>query len=740
MPEKPKFKETPGAPSVALDSRLIDKAVVDLHIARRIVLIYPATHDQVKQSLTRAYKSLCAVLARQPSLTLTVQKDGLAAGGQSVASTPTVLADLAAVLKQYQIGALTLSQGLQPQELVGLLKLITTDREKILAQGGIAGVAAKMALPHIRLQTVDYSKLRLTEESEIQRSSRRDMDGSIWQDFVAHLLTGSDRVNPGVSNSAGLNLNPSELAGMLNRKILDPGTAVDQFASAVSVVAGSGPERASLSEGWLFFQEMIKELNPELQKQFLGAAFDRCARTDSIADTARLIDGLGGELIIDMLRQASSQGKQISPSLIAFITKMGHLNLPGSQPAQVPSMPANQGLSQKKLESLLAVEQYDTYVDSGYGELLNALSRKPQENAGDPETRTLIQEIASDLDDARLHAHVGRAMTRLMTASPDLAGYRDWARQLAYLLNELLEARAFEYLAELMQFIRSEHETAKPQRAQIAGLLLNRFSDPQFVAKAIDILQKPASETPPEALAFFLELGEPVLLEIFDGLEPSQTFHDEEVVTQILCQLSAQTAKEALARVKDPRPAYVRRMLRIIRKMGDSETAQKVRSLMNHPNLDVRLEALATLLHFNNKWGLIHLRELLDNPAEAEFMPALRLAGDYRVRDVVPKLLAIVRQRRDFEQREAALRALGRIGDARAIPTLVKLAYRRWGIPKKQIQHLKQVLYETLGGYPMEQIKDLLHYGLKQKDQAIQETCRSLLREGVRADERGAGR
>ncbi len=406
--------------------------------------------------------------------------------------------------------------------------------------------------------------------------------------------------------------------------------------------------------------------------------------------------------------------------------------------ADNPSMdddasPGNtKGLSSQKIESLLTREQYDTYVDSDYSKLLNNLTRKERETDSGLETQAFVQALAADLSDAGINAHAGRAMTRLMTTSADVAGYRDWARQLAYLLDDLLEAQAFDYLIELMVFVRAEQAGDDKERSEISGLLLDRFSDPQFVARTIEIVQKSGQDLSPETLGFLMELGESVILEIFDGLDPSHTLHDEGVLTKILKSLSSLTAQEALVRIKDPRPEYVCRMLTIIQKMGDNESAQQVRSLLDHNDLEVRIEALATLLKFNNSWGLIRLREYLARPLEVEFKPALTLAGEHRVQAVVPQLLSFFEQRSDPELREATLRALGRIGDSRAIPALAKLAYRRWSFSKKQTGHLKRVLYETLGGYPLAEVKQLLHFGLKQKDGVIQATCQKMLREGTK--------
>lgn len=724
-----------GPVGTAADSALdllINQAVVDLHVARRILLIYPASHDQVKRGLSKLFKSLSRLLASQSSITLAVLKDGLAVDEQVLQSNPTAFKELATALKHFQVATLTFTRGLEPRELVRFMRIITADREKVAAEGGIVAVAEKRPLPHIKLQAVDYSKLRLTEESEIQRTSRRDRDRSIWQAFVDNLLAGGQAPNKDSGAGDGVCLGPDELADMLNQQILSPALAVARYDQAVVGAADAGSE--AVSGGLRQFQQMIKELNPDLQNQFLATTFDRCGRLDDMARTARLIEGLGAELIIRMLRQASSAGKQISPSLVAFLNKIGYRDPSADLPPTVTDNPpqTDKVLSSQKIKSLFVREQYDNYVDSEYGHLLKDLSRRQQDSADGPFFEPLERRLAVELSDAGINARVGRAMTRLMTSSADTAGYRDWARQLAYLLDDLLDTRAFESLIELMSFVRSEQAGDDKERSEIAGLLMDRFSDPSFVSKAIEVVQTSDGELTPETLGFLMELGEPVVMEIFDGLDPAHTLLEEGVLTQILTNLASLSAKEALERINDPRPEYVCRMLRIIQKMGNMESAQQVRALLDHSAAQVRMEALATLLKFSNNWGVIRLRELLDQPLDADFIPALDLAGDYGVRAVVPQLMSLLEYHKDPVQREAVLRALGRIGDCRALPVLTKLAHRRWSFSKRNIDHLKRVLFETLRGYPQAEIKDLLHYGLKQKDEAIQAVCRELLREGAK--------
>jgi hypothetical protein len=726
MPKEFTHKHPNYAPD-ATDIGLVGQAVIDLQIARRTLSIYPITHEQVKRSIAKAFRSLGQVTGPAEGITLIVLKDGLGVGDRMLDPKSPVLVDFAGILKHYEIATVTIGKNLKINELARFLQLICLDRAKIMAKGGIAAVAGELKFSNIGIRAVDYSQLQLTEEDEIHSAaSETEEKSSVWQQFVSRLTASQASGGDGIS----AHVNPVNLAQMLNRKGVDVDQVLNLYQDAIAIASKEGHGRESLAQALLSFQEMIKELDHGLREQFLSATFDHCAQSDA----AHLIDGLGGDLIVQMLHQASSKGKKISPSLLSFVRKMGYaIAIPDMKPVGDSGDLKAQGFTTEDVASLLAHEQYETYVDSGYEKLLGQLTGDIQKTGHEDTSRSLAKEVAGNLTGARIHIHAGRAMMRLMTRSDDIPGYRDWAKQLTYLLDDLVDHSAYGYLTQVLTFFRREKKNKDPQRAEIAGLVVDRFSDPQCVAKAIESVRSSVGGVDPEALAFFTELGEPVVVEILDGLDPDQTFHDQDVLVRILTNLKPLTAKEALARIKDPRPDYVRRMIRIIGKMGDSRSAEQIRSLMEHSDIDVRMEAMATLLAFNNKWGAVRLRDLLGDPAGNSFEKAAGLAGRYQVRSVIPQLEAVAMQRGDTALRESAIRALGQIGDPKVVPTLAKIAKTRWRFSKSFSRHLKRVVFDTLDSYPPEAVHDLLRFGLKQKDGVIRAACRRLLRRGGKA-------
>ena len=106
------------------------------------------------------------------------------------------------------------------------------------------------------------------------------------------------------------------------------------------------------------------------------------------------------------------------------------------------------------------------------------------------------------------------------------------------------------------------------------------------------------------------------------------------------------------------------------------------------------------------------------------------MAAKYRVREIVPDLLAMLKTRvmfkADFQKNEQIIAALGQIGDTAAIPTLVKLAKSGGLFHQEELVHMKQVLFASLQGYPRDDLGQLLNIGQDSKDQIIRSACRKI--------------
>ncbi len=714
---------TASEPSASLDAELIRRvgeALADLNIARKSIQIYPETHEQVQRTVHRAMERMEALLADLRHVTLIIMEGGVMVSGMRLDPGSPLFQEIAEVLRTFEIVALTFTRGLEGRELLAFLQLLALDPQQTLDAGGLAPLIAQNGLMHIQARLVDYSVLQATQEDEIRKTPEVEA-GAWWRTFVTAVLAGAD-----TSLAAEAKSDPVCIAGLINRRALDAGRAVRCFETLIAEgrfddVSG---QPAAAHGGRAHFSQMLQELTPDLRQTFLSVAFDQCAAQETAVSTQRLMTAMGRELTLQMVRHARADGKAISPSLVAFIRKMGP-----SQEAPGAAEPGDKRLSSTSVRTLMSREAYETYVEDEYDRLLKGVGGTQHAR---PAVEVLAREIETDLTAGAIDRHTGYALMRLMTLSGDQGGYRDWARQLTLMLSDLVHSGAFDCLGDILAFVRAEHRTqADADKRKVSGLVLERFLDPDFIAELLSASEN-GGASDPDLLKLIRELGEPAAAEIVESLHGNESAADLKFKFGLLEPFGAQAAAEALKRLNAKRPERLVLLLKVIGRFGAPADADAVRPLLEHAEGRVRMEALSTLVRHRNPWGLLRLRELVN----AEWSPAteraVEMAGRFRVKELIPSLTAMVRRRGsvaiEYPRRAAALRALGRIGDPGSLAVLRKLARRRGMFSGKLLIELKRTLFESLGGYPSQAANELIRYGLKHKDEVIQEICRRLLR------------
>lgn len=709
-------------------------AMMDLNIARKNMLIYPSHHEQARRSLKRACTTIREAAGCFAPLTITVLPDQLMVGAHPLDPKSALFKELSQTLKLRGIAAVTFHSDLTDEELVGLLQLMNQDAERIQAEGGIEKAAAGLSLARIVLHPVDYSKLHVTNEEEIRRSADPPAAQSTWRLFVSHMLAGTLAAGDAPGESAQAPYNPAAMADLINTNQVDAWQAMAYYKDLVAESArtpASGEGAPAPNPALANFHQLVQELNPALRRQFLSSAFDQCERPEAAGGFEAAMAGMQADLVVEMLRDANARGKQISPSLMAFVRKMGILD----QQSEQADWAKDFGDLQAGMRALLERERYETYVDGAYDQILKKFAEQPANQVLTAPMENLRQSIEASLEEPHITILVAGALNGLMDASTDVEEYRDWARQLTFLLDELVALGAFGSLLKIYDAVQPCAAHADDaQRRKISALVHEHFLSPEFAAKAVAAFYRPTHTiNADEALALLKRLGEAAVVETLDLLGAEATFDAKGGLMRILVHAAPLAVKEALERLNDPRPRYVCRMLVIIRLFGGEEDADSIRGLLAHADAEVRHEALATLLNFNNHWGIAHLRQMLAGEWSEPAARAMQLAGMYKVQEVVP-LLAEIAQRiggpreADLERREAALRTLGAIGDPRAMAALTHIAERRWSLAPKVLGRLKRVLYESLEGYPYEAVRELLHQGLRQKNSEIATICERLMK------------
>lgn len=723
---------------VPLDTRLLSEAVIELNISRKNVGIYPPGHSQIARSIDRAFDLLQRLFEITTEMTLGVAKDTLLVGQDYLDPKNPVFRDFALSLNQQGIAAVTFSSGLDKEELTRFHRILATKAEDLRAAGGIEQVMSGASLPHIRIAAIDYSLFHATEEKEVARPQSTKKDTSVadvWQDFVFHLSAGT-LASPGEGTSINESeeIDPAELARLLNESKLDASAAVESYDRIISSYVRDSAERKLTQEQSKTLSRMnalLRDLNPELRKQFLAAAFNRVSTRAANPRETEVLGGFADDLVVEMLEQASAEGREISPTLAGLVGRLAGTQ-GGASAGEQQGGGQPQGfiapiIMPENMQKLFEREKYEEYVSGEYKTMLRQLS---EETPGAAEAFPLEGHLAT-LEDDRIDMQIGRALLAFLEENIDEEDYRELAQKLVAVMPQFLDSGNFELLWDIFETLR-RHETDKQVQGvrDIAKETRTYFTSPEFIARALKAFERWMREKGQEAAGLIQALGPDAVPGLLDIYAKEEAVGGSRVLFNLLCLFGEPAVREAQKRLKDPRAYYVRNLLILIRRAGAATSVSPVRPLLQHKDQAVRLEALGTLLKFKDPSAVEPLRDAI-HAADPDFAAqAIVLAGQYRVADVtddvLSKLKRVILFETDYAENEEIIRALGNIGDPRAISDLEKLARAALSFYPRSLMHMKETIYESLARYPRQSIARLVKIGEGLNSDSIQRICRQL--------------
>jgi hypothetical protein len=750
--------QAPAERELPVDTKLLSEAVIELNISRKNVGIYPPGHIQITRSIDRAYEILRRLFEIRPEITLGVAKDTLLVGQDYLDQKNLVFRDFALSLHQQGIAAVTFIHGLDKDEMVRFHRVLTTKPDDIRALGGIEKVMSNLSIPHIRILPIDYGSFHLTEEQEIFHPQTKAEGGGktgakggagvkasagMWQDFVSHLTEGKlagPQVQGVSMKDVGL-IDPAELARLLNERKLDANVAMESYDHIITThmreVAEKKQPTKEQSETLANLNVLLKDLHPELRKQFLSIAVRHIA---SSAPTAaeEIVGGFTDDMVIEMIAQASIEGREISPTLAGLIGKLskaqsqtrsqattgrrGDESKKGGDSLHVPD------ILPEHMKKLFDREKYENYVSKDYDAMLRQMSA----GAAVARSHFPLEEHKKSLEDAHLDFQIGRALLAFMEENIEEEDYKEFAQKLITIMPGFLETGNFELLWDISETLR-RHTTEKPVKGirTIAEESRKTFADSEFRLKVLKAFDKWMNDKGQEAAGLILAMGAETVPGLLDIYSRDASVGRSRLVLNLLCTFGDRAVREAYKRLRDSRPYYVRNLLILIRRAGNQTSIPYVKQLVKHQDLTVRMEALGTLLHFKDPEAVKLLRDTIHSKDPDVASQAVVLAGQYRVREVTKDVLShlkrVVLFESDYTVNEEIISALGEIGDAHAIPDLEKLARASWSLYPQSLMRMKELLFGSLGRYPKKSIGNLLKIGERLNSEKIRMACRSLM-------------
>lgn len=722
--------QTSAAKSIAV--------VKELNIARKNMQIYPSEHDQATQSLDRAYDAILNLLADREEWRLGVAKTTLLAPEEiPELSKLAASKELAVSLSEHDIAALTFFPGVEKTELQTLLSLVGSDPDDADEDEelSIKKVIASGALSRIDIKLINYDQLKYTEETEIEKHGDQQDPGSHkteWQTFVKHFLNGTlSRDDSGITVDDHHLLNPDGLANLINTNKITIEDAADSYGQMIDIQTESAvpdeQKKAGVSQAFKGLSAMLQHLNPDLRQQFLSATVDRLVPGPSASPSSDS-QNVALPFIVDIIKQANMEERGISPSLLNLIKKLDGAG------AEVPSAPealSSPGTSTAlPLTELSTREKYEDYVPDDYNALLTDFSSTSR-----PETQPTefpLDEHLKTIEDAALNNKIGRLLLFFINADTDESEYQIYAERLYSIAEELVSEDQFHLPAEIYHTLEQHGEYKRiPGIRAIASETCKKMREPAFTSKAVKGFCSNTDIDHEKYLEFIISLGPHIVTDALGAYTRLDVPSESAWSFKLLSAFPKDTLAEMRKRLRGANTDYIARLIPLVTTLGDKESVDMLRPLWEHHNYRIQIQILAALLNFNDQWGVLFLRQWLQS-GDTELVPAaIRLAGQYKIKEISTDLAAMLKRviffKIDISKNCDIIETLGKIGDPKVLPRLTKLARNAIGLHRHDILTMKQTVFKSLSGYPKETTAELLAFGLKSSDDTIRKTCESLL-------------
>ena len=178
----------------------------------------------------------------------------------------------------------------------------------------------------------------------------------------------------------------------------------------------------------------------------------------------------------------------------------------------------------------------------------------------------------------------------------------------------------------------------------------------------------------------------------------------------LITYFGEKASPEAIKYLNDDRWFVQRNMLFILNECGGEDAPQHIRKYCKHENPKVSFEAIKCLLKVRDLYGVESLRNSLRSESRDSVKKAIALSGTFRVKDVVPELIEMLKKKTitgiNNEDKIPIVRALGQIGDTRALDTLRDILSEKSLLFRGSLDRLKEEIRRSLKDYPDEGVRE----------------------------------
>ena len=712
-----------------------------LAIAWKNLAAYPSGHPALVASLGLAHQRLQDLFAANGAVTFGIASDGLVAAQQKLTSSHA--RDLARALYLREVAVLRLEPGLQPAELESLLRAMTASG----AQGDLRPLAEELTdggVTHVRVESVDFSQVRLTDETR-----GGPAPPSLWDDVLRTILAGHVLSSEGrrlvesgeAANALGI---ASVVGEMLGAAGTGGAPGSGSRGGSVPTAAGLAAHRARLGArvaqaAGLAFQgtpaervlaasqvvELVRALPPDLREMLIATALKTLASDETAAEA---LAALAGGLTPDTVLQALQRIKNEVPLSSHALRLMHALSAAAPSPRLRQVQPPDPALL-AELSVLFREDDIDRYNPEEHQSLLEAAAIEVPVLVTAEEIPELGDRLETVTDDA-LADRMAQTSVELLARFAGQDGTATLLTRIDGLFRSLLASGRLELATTLAEDLRrvGDETAARPGVRAAIDETRARMATSESVAAMLDAFTRSGSTSATVVRRLLDALGHAGAQGFLLALAGEKDKSRRRRILDLLVSLGPMIAPPAIELLEDERWYVVRNMIVLLQRVGDRSALASIRRAADHHDLRVRLEAIKWLLAYDPEVPRDLLEKAINDPDLKLAEAAIVLAGSYGIKEAVDPLLAIVDgydllgKRRTL--RIKALKALGDLGDPAVLPRLDR--YFRSPMLTMVSLEERRAAFRSLPLYPPEARRPYVERGLRARDLEIRRICERL--------------
>ena len=626
---------SPKAERVTL-SRDFGEFLVELSIALHKHAMYPSSHPSLGPAAASVALRADRLLEDRATLAFGVARQQLIIEGVATDPNQPVLRRLAEGLHRHHLGAISLTRGVQPEEIGSALRALAAVPER---EGpiGLAPAHQRPEWPHVRLHPLTFDQLELISDAQVDGGSAGATGGrgaELWIG-LARAAMATDQPGPAAEK---ISAEPAIVARAIDQHHGE--AAYDQvivgylLQIASELKSASGAESAALRRRTA---RLIGALHPDTLRRLVQMGGDAAQRRSFMFDAT---NGMAVDAVLDILKAAAdAEGQTISHGMVRMLSKLAvHAEL-----GQEQVRPLADRALREQVERLLSGWEIEDPNPGAYRKVLHHLASRSSASTVRGSAPQSVDE--DDLRIVKMSLEVG-----------------EFGPLVDRTIDRVINNGG---IGRVRQLLGSSPTGSEKAAEKLIARLRSPMSIACLVARMpfdVETLDELFPEIPVESYEVLL-----------DALITSENRSTRRKLLDRLPRTALDVGGLIVARLDDERWYVQRNLLVLLQRLGRTPAGFSPMRWTEHPDARVRHEAIQLQLTLPGQRDLAVRASLQDVDSRIVRLGLLAVPHECSS-ELTPLVLnAVLNPKIVEEVRVIAAHALGRSRDRRALDTLLNL-------------------------------------------------------------------